>query len=144
MWTIKRLRSPWINHFLLLHLKTYKIYNYPYIIDTYMYKENIIEITTHGCVNMTFKNLICVKRKMKLVLRHKSSWQTNKLKFGMRLYIFKLNNVYWNKIKMKWNKYNKYMRPYWFWLRLWFILVFSKIWLWELLRLSFVDNILLL
>ncbi len=38
-----------------------------------MYKENIIEITTHGCVNMTFKNLICVKRKMKLVLRHKSS-----------------------------------------------------------------------
>jgi hypothetical protein len=38
-----------------------------------MYKENIIEITTHGCVNMTEKNLIVVKRRMKIMLKHKSS-----------------------------------------------------------------------
>jgi hypothetical protein len=70
-----------------------------------MYKENIIEITAHGCVNMTFKNFIGVKRIMKLMLRHKSSWWTNKLKFGMRGYTFS-NWIMCIETKLKWNETN--------------------------------------
>jgi hypothetical protein len=78
------------------------------------------------------------------MLRHKSSWWINKLMFG-RGYTF-TNWIMCIETILKWIETNT--------INIWdhtdfgwdngFFLVFSKNWLWELVRLSFVDNIFLL